>query len=283
MAVDYSEYARIYGGGSGGVNQSAGGVGAGIGRGFQAIPNVMDRLAQSQGEGLDDAFAPLLGLLSKKVDEWGDIDKIPSAGEAYMAWTNERNMSPRQKRIARRKGILNPIAFKQQYDAQMEMYLPAIKQKLEAFRTMGNKTDKNMREFLSTKPGLNQFFLANTSPEELALNPYFKPERSWAQWAEGAGGPLGIGMKAGGATLAGVHGGSMIANKMARSGAAHGLSPKDMTNLIKGAEEGGFGSKQIGLDKARKTSSISKSQKALQKAQKKYTKAKRYYENITWC
>ena len=112
----------------------------------------MDRLAQSQGEGLDDAFAPLLGLLSKKVDEWDDIGKIPSAGEAYMGWVN--SMSPRQKKMARRKGILNPIAYKQQYDAQMEMYLPAIKEKLESYRTMGNKTDKSMREFLSTKSGV---------------------------------------------------------------------------------------------------------------------------------
>mgnify|MGYP003150470490 CR=1 FL=1 len=41
MAVDYSQYAQIYGGGN--VNEAAAGVGAGIGRGFQAIPNVMDR------------------------------------------------------------------------------------------------------------------------------------------------------------------------------------------------------------------------------------------------
>ena len=188
MAVDYSQYAQIYGGGQ--AQQGASQLGAGIGAGFGRITNVMDRLASSQGEGLDNAFAPLLGLLGKGVEEWGDIDKIPSAGEAYMGWVN--SMSPRQKKMARRSGVLNPVAYKQQYDAQMEMYLPAIKEKLESYRTMGNKTDKSMREFLSTKPGLNQFFLANTSPEELALSPYFKPTKTWGQWAEGRGGAPGI-------------------------------------------------------------------------------------------
>jgi hypothetical protein len=181
MAVDYSQYAQIYGGGSQ-AQQGAAQIGSAIGRGFSAIPNKMDRLAASQSEGLDNAFAPLMNLLNKRVEEWGDVNtSIPSAGEAYMTWVN--SLEPREKKIARRGGILDPLRFKQQYDAQMDMYLPSIKQKLEAYRQLTGKSDDKMRDFLSTKQSLNSFLLANTSAEELATtNQYFKPEKSWKQW-----------------------------------------------------------------------------------------------------
>jgi hypothetical protein len=273
MAVDYSQYAQIYGGGN--VQQGAAQLGAGIGAGFSRIPNVMDKLAASQGEGLDNAFAPLLGLLGKGVEEWGDIDKIPSAGEAYMGWVN--SMSPRQKRMARRRGVLNPVAYKQQYDAQMEMYLPAIKEKLESYRTMGNKSDKSMREFLSTKSGLNQFLLANTSPEELALNPYFKPKRTLAQWAEGQGGPVGVGgqlAKAGfiggfGATgMTGLRGGL---NQYERFKSPTGLSKKDMTALEKAAKSSKYGESLTKQSQARKVRKVGTAKSVLTKAQNKYS------------
>ena len=236
----------------------------------------MDKLAASQGEGMDNAFAPLLGLLSKGVSEWEDIGKVPSAGEAYMGWVN--SMSPRQKRMARRSGILNPVAYKQQYDAQMEMYLPAIKEKLEAYRTMGNKTDKSMREFLSTKPGLNQFFLANTSPEELALSPYFKPTRSWAQWAEGQGGPAGLtgtGARVGIAGAGAAHLGMGFADRM---GDPTGYGKKGFKRTEQLAKSVGFGEKQIGIDKARRTKGITNKQRVLTRAQNKYKTASKNYK-----
>jgi|10_taG_2_1085330.scaffolds.fasta_scaffold35037_3 hypothetical protein len=276
MAVDYSEYARIHGGGSQGLNQGAAQIGAGIGAGFSRIPNVMDKLAASQGEGMDNAFAPLLGLLGKGVEEWGDIDKIPSAGEAYMGWVN--SMSPRQKRMARRSGILNPVAYKQQYDAQMEMYLPAIKEKLEAYRTIGNKTDKSMREFLSTKPGLNQFFLANTSPEELALSPYFKPTRSWAQWAEGQGGAAGLagtGAKAAIAGAGAAHLGMGFADRM---GDPTGYGKKGLKRLHQIGKEAGFGKEAIEASKARRIKGMTNKQRVLTRAQNKYKTASKAYK-----
>ena len=86
MAIDYREYARLYGGG--GANQAAGEVGAAIGRGFQSIPNVRDRLAIGEEEALDSAIRPLISLMGKNVDDWEDIGNIPTAFEAFTNWNN---------------------------------------------------------------------------------------------------------------------------------------------------------------------------------------------------
>ena len=244
---NWEAYAQAYGGRNQGQEQLGRAVGSAIGKGFQAIPNVMDRLAQSQGEGLDNAFAPLLGLV-------------------------------------RRKGILNPIAYKQQYDAQMEMYLPVIKQKIEAYKTLGNKSEKSMRKFLSSKQGLNEFLLQNTSPEEQALSPYLKPERTWEQWAEEKGGALGLGAKIGGAGLiagigaTGASGAVGATNLYKRMGSETGLSKKDMKALDRAAKGSGYGKSLVKQSEAKRTKKISSAKSVLTKAQNKYKKASKNYK-----
>ena len=205
MAIDYREYARLYGGG--GANQAAGEVGAAIGRGFQAIPNVRDRLAIGEEEALDSAIRPLISLMGKNVDDWEDIGNIPTAFEAFTNWKNNLAKNPRQARIARRSGLLNPVVFAQKYNAQMDMVLPAIKNKLLEYQTMNRKTPKQMREFFVGKEGLNRFLLGNTPPEELATQyEYLTPDQTWAQWAEQKGGALGIGGRLAGVTAIGAAG-----------------------------------------------------------------------------
>ena len=145
--------------------------------------------------------------MGKNVDDWEDIGNIPTAFEAFTNWKNNLAKNPRQARIARRSGLLNRVVFAQKYNAQMDMVLPAIKNKLLEYQTMNRKTPKQMREFFVGKEGLNRFLLSNTPPEELATQyEYLSPDRSWAQWAEQKGGALGIGGRLAGVTAIGAAG-----------------------------------------------------------------------------
>ena len=284
MAIDYREYARLYGGG--GANQAAGEVGAAIGRGFQAIPNVRDRLAIGEEEALDSAIRPLISLMGKNVDDWEDIGNIPTAFEAFTNWKNNLAKNPRQARIARRSGLLNPVVFAQKYNAQMDMVLPAIKNKLLEYQTMNRKTPKQMREFFVGKEGLNRFLLGNTPPEELATQyEYLTPDQTWAQWAEQKGGALGIGGRLAGVTAIGaagvVPGAGGIPTAMSRYErfkSPTGLSKKDMVALESAAKKTGFGELSAKRSQAVKTKSVGKAKSVLTKAKKKYKTAEKAYK-----
>ena len=283
MAIDYREYARLYGGG--GANQAAGEVGAAIGRGFQAIPNVRDRLAIGEEEALDSAIRPLISLMGKNVDDWEDIGNIPTAFEAFTNWKNNLAKNPRQARIARRSGLLNPVVFAQKYNAQMDMVLPAIKNKLLEYQTMNRKTPKQMREFFVGKEGLNRFLLGNTPPEELATQyEYLTPDQTWAQWAEQKGGALGIGGKLAGAGFIGGFGATGMtglrggANLYERFKSPTGLSKKDMVALESAAKKTGFGELSAKRSQAVKTKSVGKAKSVLTKAKKKYKTAEKAYK-----
>ena len=279
MAIDYREYARLYGGG--GANQAAGEVGAAIGRGFQSIPNVRDRLAIGEEEALDSAIRPLISLMGKNVDDWEDIGNIPTAFEAFTNWKNNLAKNPRQARIARRSGLLNPVVF-----AQMDMVLPAIKNKLLEYQTMNRKTPKQMREFFVGKEGLNRFLLGNTPPEELATQyEYLTPDQTWAQWAEQKGGALGIGGRLAGVTAIGaagvVPGAGGIPTAMSRYErfkSPTGLSKKDMVALESAAKKTGFGELSAKRSQAVKTKSVGKAKSVLTKAKKKYKTAEKAYK-----
>lgn len=185
--VNWDEYARSFGGGGGSINasspntQAGQAIGGALGKGFAAIPRVQDKVRVAGDNVLESAMSPLFSLLSKPIEQWGDIGNIPSAGEAFMTWKG--SLSPRQSRIAKRQGLLNPIKFKQQYDANLEMYLPEIKKKLQVYQEFNRKNPKQMREFLSDKKLLNKFLLQNTSPQELETTmSYLRPKQTWEGW-----------------------------------------------------------------------------------------------------
>ena len=287
---NWEAYARAYGGQNQGQTSAAHAAGAALGEGFKKIPGIEERLNTSSQEALEIAFRPLMDYVSLPVEQWADIDTmggtggIPSAGSAYFNWKN--SLSPRHQRIAKRKGLLNPIAFKQMYDSQMEMILPEIKNKLNSYKTMNNKTDADMKKLFKDKKGLNAFLLQNTSQEELATTSgYLAPDQTWAQWAEQKGGALGIGGRLAGVTAIGAAGvvpraGGVPAamNRYERFKSPTGLSKKDTIALESAAKKTGFGDLATKRSERVKSKNVKNAKSVLTKAQNKYKKAEKAYK-----
>jgi len=184
MAIDYTQYAKMYGGGN--VNQgspsqqAAGTVGLGMGRAFAQIPTFQDKFNQRQTDELNDHFgsAGFSSLLNPDITTWQDVD-IPNAGKAYLDFKAgiKDDTGFGAKRFARKsKKLLNPMAFKQEYDKYMQTYLPSILTNLSTYAFNNKKTPEEMRELLKDKPGLKSLLVRSLPQEQLVNYPYLAPE-----------------------------------------------------------------------------------------------------------
>ena len=273
---NWDAYAKSFAGYGSPEAQMGSSVGAGIGAGLAAIPRIEEKLNTSAQEALDMSFRPLMDYVSLPVEQWADIDMIggmsgiPSAGSAYLKW--KQSLSPRHQRIARRKGLLNPIAFKQMYDAQMEMVLPEIKNKLNSYKTMNNKTDSDMKKLFKDKKNLNAFLLQNTSAEELATTSgYLAPDQTWAQWWDKKG-TLGKAATVAGPPLTAAYGVS-VAKDIGKRGFGGRYNPMGKKKALTLTDKGKAAAiKELGW-KGKTTALDKKAMKSARSAQSKATRA----------
>jgi hypothetical protein len=285
MALDFTEYARSYGGQGQQQLQAAQQIGTGLRSAFSKIPGVEDRVRKAKSDALDEAFLPLAQFGAADPSQWGNLTDLPSvenAGSAYMSW--KESLSPRQARVAKRKGLLNPMTFKQEYDARMNMYMPGILSQLEGYKRFNHKTDEEMRELMSKYPHLNRFIDANLSEEQKAMYGYMVPEQTWKQWWEGKGGGLGVGAKLAGAGFIGGFGATGMtglrggANLYDRFKSPTGLSQRDMTALRGAAKDAKFGEMAVRRSTAARTKKVGTAKSILSKANTKYSKAAKAYK-----
>jgi len=178
MAIDYSGYTQAYGGGGGGA-----GGGAMLGQGISSIINrAKAQKAANVTQGYQDILSQdfmqgnMLTMLSKDASEWDDLSGtgVTNAFESYNNWKN--SLSDRDQSIAKRQGLLNPIAWKQQHDAYMGMIAPSIANKIITYQAQGNKSNSQMREWIEKK-GLNSFVASNFRD---SMNPVHMQLQSWA-------------------------------------------------------------------------------------------------------
>ena len=174
MAIDYSGYAEAYGG-----QPSAQLLGQGIG---QFAQNLAAKRKADVTQGYQDILSQdfmqgnMMTMLSKDASEWDDLSGtgITNAFESYNNWKN--SLSDRDQSIAKRQGLLNPIAWKQQHDAYMGMIAPSIANKIITYQAQGNKSNSQMREWIEKK-GLNSFVASNFRD---SMDPVHMQLQSWA-------------------------------------------------------------------------------------------------------
>ena len=279
------QYANIQGGGGGNTGEAAlaGVAGGAIGAGISMIPRVSDKVANKATEVLEQTFAPLNNFITSDVKTWDTMDlstAVPNAGTAFLQWKNSLN--PRQLRIAQRRGMLNPITFKQQYDSQIALYAPAIKEKLRLYQTMNNVTSDQMKKLMKKNPMLNSFLLSTTSPEELATTfDYLTPDRTFSQFVDQKGGALGITgqlAKAGGLAGLGIGLGMQAFDRTEMGGAIDGVGPKERKAIEKAAKKAGFGETLEKRSAARKTRNVAGSKAAVTRAKNKFKTAQKNYK-----
>ena len=183
MAIDYSGYAQAYGGGAAGGGGGVSG-GAMLGQGISSIINrARAKKATDVAQGYRDILSQdfmqgnMFTMLSKDASEWGDLSGtgITNAFQSYSNWKESIEGTPQEK-IAKRQGLLNPIAWKQQHDAYMGMIAPSIANKIIAYQAKGNKSNSQMREWIEKK-GLNSFISSNFRDN---MNPAHVKLQSWA-------------------------------------------------------------------------------------------------------
>ena len=181
MAVDpqlLRQYASIYGGGGqgagGGESALANVASAGVGMGIAAIPRAADRINQQMADTINQPFNELQGFYGSDISTWKDLDMMPaSAGQAFL--NLKQGLSPRQQRIAKRKGMLNPVQFIQQYNQQKDMIVPLITSRLRTYKEANKKSNSDMEKLMKKLPNLSSYLINNASELDRADMPYLTP------------------------------------------------------------------------------------------------------------
>lgn len=177
MAIDYSGYAQAYGGGGGASG------GRMLGQGISSLINAKRaQKASNVTQGYQDILSQdfmqgnMMTMLSKDASEWDDLSGtgITNAFDSYNNWKS--SLSDRDQSIAKKQGLLNPIAWKQQHDAYMGMIAPSIANKIITYQAQGNKSNSQMREWIEKK-GLNSFVSSNFRD---SMDPVHTQLQSWA-------------------------------------------------------------------------------------------------------
>ena len=267
-----------------------------LGQGLRgAIKTPEEVFSLDVSDSVKGALSPLDRAYTQDVATWGDIDfgGLESAGKAWLDFKTEMESGGgRGYRWAKRKGLMDPIAFKQAYDERMNVMLPTIVQKLKDYQVLNRVSDKNMRKWISGNPSLQRMLIRTNDPDMLALATPKKFEGIvpglWG--AKGdvatAGMPLiGAGIFRGGQALATAKKGEGFAD--ARKGFMKGVKP--FSAIREGVKKKGglFGKKAIsdikksvrpGVGKGLQKSNVKKAEAVLKEAQTKYNKAKKAYK-----
>ena len=198
MALDFSQYAQMYGGG-GYSPQTGAQIGTAIGSAIGNIPinrvnNLLDRSMSSSFGGLEDLF------LNEDIKSWQDIPAIPDVMASLRNFQN--SLGDRDTKIAKRMGLLDPTTFAEKYNKRMALLLPSIANKIQNYQVSTKSSPKDMRKFFENKQNL-QGFLRTHVPSlgegYLNMQEYLSPKitagdqlrRAWQGFGEPSDWTLG--------------------------------------------------------------------------------------------
>tara|TARA_R100000458_G_C8278415_1_gene254517 strand:+ start:893 stop:2248 length:1356 start_codon:yes stop_codon:yes gene_type:complete len=162
MAIDYGNYAQIYGGGFD-LSPIEKGVSNFMQQNKEARALAVGRM---NDEVWADLMKPYQNAVSKDVSQW-DFNSFTGldAGSALLKFKQiAKSKGDRFYNEAASQGLFNPITFKQQYDQMKAAYTPNIESKLEAYQETHGLTDKDMQGFLGQRTDLRNFLLDNANP-----------------------------------------------------------------------------------------------------------------------
>ena len=100
-----------------------------------------------------------------------------SAGEAYKGFSS--GLSRRQKRIAKREGVLDPIGYIQSYNQRKDIILPLIAKQLQGYQAAN--PNKDMEKLMRDLPNLRNYLNNNLSALERSKMPYLTSSKTAAE------------------------------------------------------------------------------------------------------
>ena len=172
------QYAQIAGGRGTGEQALAGVASAGLGAALASIPGAREKLQMTMRDSFTNPFQPLQSFFASDVSTWKDLDEMPvTAGEAYRNFS--QSLSARQKRIAKREGVLDAIGYVQKYNQRKNVVVPIIAQQLQGYAAAN--PDADMEKLMRKLPNLRNYLNNNLSDLERAKMPYLTPSKTAAE------------------------------------------------------------------------------------------------------
>ena len=172
------QYAQIAGGRGSGEQALAGVASAGLGAALASIPGAREKLQMTMRDSFTNPFQPLQSFFTSDVSTWKDLDEMPvTAGEAYKNFS--QSLSGRQKRIAKREGVLDAIGYVQKYNQRKNVVVPIIAQQLQGYAAANPNED--MEKLMEKLPKLKNYLNNNLSDLERAKMPYLTPSKTAAE------------------------------------------------------------------------------------------------------
>ena len=117
---------------------------------------------------------------------WESIDftKLSNAGASYLDF--KKDLSGRGLKYAKKNNLLNPIAYKKQFDERVNSLVPLLAQKIQGYALGNNASDSDMREFIKSNKGLKELLInAGYAGAESPIRNYLIDEKTLGQqWSD---------------------------------------------------------------------------------------------------
>jgi len=297
MAIDYGNYAQLYGGG---VDTTAltEGINKALEKNKQARAGKISQFVDSWWDGHTKNF---------ETAAFGDVGTwfkgTPSTDATGMTTYTPLDLGRKDpmvallefKKDARAKlgnaafnemlnaGHFSPGNFKKQYEQQIKSFVPMIERKLQTYQKLNHLSDDKIKEMVGDNKGLQRFLLDYS--ESADIRDLAIPDRTTGQWFRQKFGDPGGGTQAAGlagtTARAALLGGAMYQTAMPTLRGAGRLvgynTPNYTSAQIQKMADITKGSKAAtALDKAA-TKNVTKAKSAVTRSQSAYNKAKNIY------
>ncbi len=144
---------------------------------------------------------PVLSAWGTEVDNWANIDfeDISNPATAFMQFKSDvLSEGGRKSRYAKKNNLLNPVAYVQKYNEQMQTMAPQLAEKLVNYQLENKLSMKEMQNIVAANPGLTRVLKQfggvkqGVDPATGIVNPVWEmmhPEpslgQSWGKFATG--------------------------------------------------------------------------------------------------
>jgi hypothetical protein len=136
---------------------------------------------------LNTEISPVFNAATHDIGNWDKIDfqNMSNAGTSWLKFKESvENKGGTVLKYAKDKGLLNPLAFKQNYDAYLNLYVPEIVNRLSTYQMMNKIKPNQMKELVNTHPGLKNLVMNNDAGKQALIeNPnalnYFTPQETF--------------------------------------------------------------------------------------------------------
>ena len=213
-----AQYAKSYAG------QDQTEVGKAVGGAIAAaIPTKDEKLNNLWAETFEDIFGDYADM---EISDYSkDID-ILSSDDAYLRWS--QSLTPRLKRHAQRKGLLNPALFRSEYEKYKSSLATDLTGKLDIYSRFYKKSPGDMSALLDKNPNMRKLLkkyapLQNPMTGQPSdLHNYLDPKKGW--WRDSSFGKKAFDV---GAPIAGaVYGQRVLRDIKAKGGGVTGLKAR---------------------------------------------------------